>query len=946
MGFTNIELKDNVDVLKIHTKRGNEIVCLYVKNPNAALTVLYSHGNAADLGQMCELFMELSIHLGVNLMGYDYSGYGQSSGKPSEQNTYADIEAAYRCLEEKYGTKEDDVILYGQSVGSGPTLDLASRLNRLRAVILHSGILSGLRVMYPVKFNILNIDKIPLVNCPVLIIHGTSDEVVDCSHGKQLWELCKEKYEPLWLKGGNHCNLELYPEYIKHLKKFLSAIEKAPVNKNVSGQVADQSEPRRSSTDCREKSRPSIEQREKSRPSIESRERSRLSTDKKERSRSSTDKREKSRPSTDLREKSRSSTDKREKTRKSVDQPENSKNIIEQQERGRKSIDRFGDMVRSVALCNIDCFKPTNHKVLQEKKKNLLILTATDKVLTPPRFDGRILKWEAVFAVRGSLQQPCRVHKKKGFLCDGNRGKAMWVGPNGGQATLLASTAGGVPFRFTNNLVIHPETGVVYFTDSSTIFTRKDHLCVTLTGDITGRLMEYNPISGEVIVRTKEFWLEGAKANTAEIIAELPGAPDNIKRRANGEFWVAINNGWSSEFRPSTEFSDIGVVWDESGKDYSGFVKKLVVLRGRAEDTKSEDEMFDGHMAIGMVLYELHFFKDDLVSFKRSCELQLENFRPHFRAGNCLYILGKCGDQRKRGIFVGFRSGTKRCRLMPMHNNFDDLGSTLHAIGEDERAIQELQMAFDLKPKHIDTLYNLGGLYMDMGRVELHDAIAHMKQMQKKPAKGKDFVVVEPSNFKWGNEETTSREDLANAFEIRAFQRLTRLGFCHVDFLMKEISEMKVPVSYACIVGLEKYVWESALEAILRNLLHFLKPETFQGAVKAIKKRILSVLNSWESSKVDLGMLCAFLAPIRSGPPEQRKRTFFDALLWRYVGEGSLVVKKVDAMRYIKLLRAIYLSSQSTNRTSEFYGEVDVSTVSFSKFLEMFDNLDCCKSSY
>lgn len=117
---------------------------------------------------------------------YDYSGYGQSTGKvsagyfyiqdsfplitkwiivlgcllklvcclwlqPSEHNTYADIEAAYKCLEESYGAKQEDIILYGQSVGSGPTVDLAARLHRLRAVVLHSPILSGLRVMYPVK---------------------------------------------------------------------------------------------------------------------------------------------------------------------------------------------------------------------------------------------------------------------------------------------------------------------------------------------------------------------------------------------------------------------------------------------------------------------------------------------------------------------------------------------------------------------------------------------------------------------------------------------------------------------------------------------------------------------------------------------------------------------------------------------------------------------------
>ncbi|KAJ6290509.1 hypothetical protein OIU78_026281 [Salix suchowensis] len=168
--------RKNVDVLRLETKRGNQVVAVYFKNPAASLTMLYSHGNAADLGQMYDLFCELSLHLRVNLMGYDYSGYGKSTGKPTEQNTYADIEAAYRCLEEKYGVKEEDVILYGQSVGSGPTLDLATRLPKLRAVVLHSPIASGLRVMYPVKktywFDIYkNIDKIPLVNCPVLVIH-------------------------------------------------------------------------------------------------------------------------------------------------------------------------------------------------------------------------------------------------------------------------------------------------------------------------------------------------------------------------------------------------------------------------------------------------------------------------------------------------------------------------------------------------------------------------------------------------------------------------------------------------------------------------------------------------------------------------------------------------------------------------------------------------------
>ncbi|KAL3829542.1 hypothetical protein ACJIZ3_018344 [Penstemon smallii] len=327
--------RENVEIMRLPTRRGNEIVAVYVRHPMASSTILYSHGNAADLGQMYELFIELSIHLRVNLLGYDYSGYGQSSGKPSEQNTYADIEAAFKSLEENYGTKQEEIILYGQSVGSGPTLDLAARLPRLRAVVLHSPILSGVRVMYNVKrtywFDIYrNIDKIQLVNSPILIIHGTADEVVDFSHGKQLYELCKEKYEPLWIKGGNHCNLELYPDYIKHLKKFVATVERSTSHRISTRKSTDHFsiEPSRKSTDMYDAPRKSTDWRDKPR----------RSTDKPERSKNhQSNNLDKLRVSFDQMERSRRSVDCIEKSRKSIDH---------QLERGRKSVDRL-DRLRS-----------------------------------------------------------------------------------------------------------------------------------------------------------------------------------------------------------------------------------------------------------------------------------------------------------------------------------------------------------------------------------------------------------------------------------------------------------------------------------------------------------------------------------------------------------------------------------------------------------------------
>lgn len=149
--------------------------------------------------------------------------------------------------------------------------------------------------------------------------------MVDCSHGRQLWEHSKEKYEPLWIKGGNHCNLELYPEYIKHLKKFVAAIEKRPPT----------------SLECT----PKIDENSSllDPPAVSS---DRMSTDQVENPRASADQREnKPRQSTDCRErengKPRSSVDRREKSRKSVDTLDRPRPSVDQSDKPRKSIDRY-----------------------------------------------------------------------------------------------------------------------------------------------------------------------------------------------------------------------------------------------------------------------------------------------------------------------------------------------------------------------------------------------------------------------------------------------------------------------------------------------------------------------------------------------------------------------------------------------------------------------------
>ena len=140
---------EKIEIFVARTDRGNRIVCMFCQCcANAKYTILFSHGNAVDLGQMSSFYIGLGSRINCNIFSFDYSGYGASSGKPSEKNIYADIECAWKTLRNRYGINPQNIILYGQSIGTVPTIDLASRYE-VGAVILHSPLMSGMRVAFP-----------------------------------------------------------------------------------------------------------------------------------------------------------------------------------------------------------------------------------------------------------------------------------------------------------------------------------------------------------------------------------------------------------------------------------------------------------------------------------------------------------------------------------------------------------------------------------------------------------------------------------------------------------------------------------------------------------------------------------------------------------------------------------------------------------------------------
>ncbi|KAJ7948112.1 putative Strictosidine synthase [Quillaja saponaria] len=162
-----------------------------------------------------------------------------------------------------------------------------------------------------------------------------------------------------------------------------------------------------------------------------------------------------------------------------------------------------------------------------------------------------------------------RFDKKTGdlYIADAYLG-LMKVGLEGGLATPLTTEAEGVPLRFTNDLDIDNE-GNVYFTDSSTKYQRRNFIQLVFSAENSGRVLKYNPATKETTVlirdlqfpngvslskdgsffvlcegalgRLRKYWLKGEKAGTLEVLAILPGFPDNVRTNEDGDFWVAIH---------------------------------------------------------------------------------------------------------------------------------------------------------------------------------------------------------------------------------------------------------------------------------------------------------------------------------------------------------------------------------------------------------------------
>lgn len=238
-------LKSRPDFIELRTSEDECIPACFVRpERQAKMTILYSHGNAEDLLLHMEFIDALAKNTGANVFTYEYVGYSlsQCEGKvPSEEACIRSIEAAWLHCVGSLGILPSRIVIYGRSIGSGPSVDLASRKTipgtfhsplEVAGVLLQSPISSGARAVFPpgvstvaskllYHFDIYrNYEKIGKIKVKVAIVHGTADEVVNISNGKELYQLLANPFEPNWVQGYGHNNLPL-EECFNYARKFL-----------------------------------------------------------------------------------------------------------------------------------------------------------------------------------------------------------------------------------------------------------------------------------------------------------------------------------------------------------------------------------------------------------------------------------------------------------------------------------------------------------------------------------------------------------------------------------------------------------------------------------------------------------------------------------------------------------------------------------------------------
>jgi len=217
--------------ISLVTEDGVRLSGWFVPAERPRATVLFCHGNAGNISDRLDTIAILN-RLRLNTLIFDYRGYGDSGGEPSEKGTCLDAEAAWRWIEENLGNGAGETVIMGRSLGGAVALQLAVK-HPPRALIVESSFTSirdmGAR-LYPwlpvkllARYTYPAEDYIGRVKCPVLVVHSPEDDVIPYEFGRRLFDAAGEPKEFLEISGNhNEGFLTSGEKYVEGIDRFIS----------------------------------------------------------------------------------------------------------------------------------------------------------------------------------------------------------------------------------------------------------------------------------------------------------------------------------------------------------------------------------------------------------------------------------------------------------------------------------------------------------------------------------------------------------------------------------------------------------------------------------------------------------------------------------------------------------------------------------------------------
>jgi len=229
--YSGDELLVSVNKVKIRTEDNIELIAWHHnKNAEKYKTILFLHGNAGSLENRIHKINNFK-DMDTNFLIVSWRGFSGNKGSPTEKGLYKDAIASVEWLSSK-GITENNIIIYGESLGAGVAVEIAQNKN-FAGVILESPFTSMADVgrnKYPflpvkilLKDKYKSDEKIKNIKSPILVMHGKVDKIVPFYMGKKMFELANEPKYSYFSDYDNHM-MNFDKKLLKTLRDFIYSL--------------------------------------------------------------------------------------------------------------------------------------------------------------------------------------------------------------------------------------------------------------------------------------------------------------------------------------------------------------------------------------------------------------------------------------------------------------------------------------------------------------------------------------------------------------------------------------------------------------------------------------------------------------------------------------------------------------------------------------------------